>query len=240
MWVTPEWNGIDNQADLIFFILKDQGPIPVEEVFLGPSEEHPEIIDGRFVIPNPTDYYLGKPQKNKPGIFIYLAPDTSKIFNRWNLDIVYDGYDGYHDGYAPNLTINVQTHGSFYDVKNTPGSMTTGGTIRSGENQINFELNSSGSIDQGITFTADYEHYFFDFGTDFETKYKEKKPFFIRQLQDYLLTEEGDYFITEDGDGILVENGTGTGSPVTVDTTGFIGTEDGDPITTESGEQLII
>jgi hypothetical protein len=180
MWVVPQWNGIDNQADLSFEITKAGRSIHDREVFIGPGENHPKSINGVFTINNLNNDLLGLPNKNKDGIYIYIVPDSTRIFNRWCVDIVdvvdgytdgySDGYDGYSDGYrdgyvASSHIIKITTNGSFYDIKKTSDSITSNGKLRSGNNKITYSIVDAASTHEGITLTADYEHYLFDFGS---------------------------------------------------------------------------
>lgn len=161
MWVIPQWNGIDNQSDLTLNITRNNFFIANTSIFLGPGENHPTIINGYFTVNDADGSLLGIPPKNKDGIYLYLAPDASGLFDRWYLDIV----DGYADGYVANqLSISVKTNGAMYDVKKSSASTSNIGTIASGVNSFVYKLKNSGIINEGITFAADYEHYLFDFG----------------------------------------------------------------------------
>lgn len=166
MWVVPQWNGIDNQAEITFEITKDGydgNEVLDRQVFIGANEEHPDIIDGQFSIINNNNFLIGEPNKHKDGIYIYLKQDASGLFNRWYVDVL----DGYADGYVANtLKIKVSTNGRFYDAKKSPNSVSSDGKIISGPGSITYTIKNSTAIAEGFTFTADYEHYLFDFGTD--------------------------------------------------------------------------
>lgn len=194
-WLSPNWNGIDNDADLNFTITKNLLPINSTDVFIGANEAHPTIINNGFLV-NKKNIVTGKPNKNKDGIFIYLDKDISSNFFRWFVNVVdgyadydngkldtdgyldgyLDGYgkldpDGYLDGYSNNYKIILNTNGQFYDNKSI-------GLIK--PNYLNFFTGSSGItvsvdgyglpfINDGITFIADVEHYIFDLGNNINT-----------------------------------------------------------------------
>jgi hypothetical protein len=166
-WVKPEWNGIDNEAELSIKILKNGIPLPAESIFIGVGARHPQPLDGYApVILNSGSNVVGIPNKSRDGVFIYYAPDYSGNFNRWYLDVL-DGYNDGYDGYAKNYNIVVTTSGNFYDVKSTvfPQPPPTD-RIFSGTNSLTYTINTSGTsnVAQGITFVADNHHYLFDFG----------------------------------------------------------------------------
>lgn len=179
MWVIPQWNGIDNQASLSFEITKNGFVISDQEIFIGPGEDHPTSVDGVFEVINLNNSHLGTPNKNKEGIYIYLNPDSTGVFNRWYVDVVdvvdgysepHDGYvdgysDGYSDGYvASSYIIKITTNGVLYDVKKSLSSISNNGRLISGNKKISYTITDAVSTDEGITFTADYEHFLFDFG----------------------------------------------------------------------------
>lgn len=202
MWIIPQWNGIDNQADLIVTIQQDGYFWDGTQIFLGPGEEHPDsITNGTFTITNTNNYYLGTPNKNKDGIYIYLSPDSSGTFNRWYVDIV----DGYSDDYVTDLlTINIQTPGVFYDVKKSSNSVSSNGVLRSGRHEITYKVTNPVSVDEGITFTADYEHYLFDFGNPHINTYTVRDiPLISVASPPYLTTEDGEALTTERGEILL-------------------------------------
>lgn len=158
MWVVPQWKGIDNQSNLTFEIIQDGYSLSDQKIFIGQGEDHPISINGIFSVNNIS---VGIPNKNKDGIYIYLDTDNSGLFNRWYVDIV----DGYSDGYVSDLlSIKISTNGKMYDVKKSTSSISSNGILTSGINSISYKLTNPAFINEGITFTADYEHFLFDFG----------------------------------------------------------------------------
>lgn len=162
-WILPQWNGIDNKADLFINIFKDYAPIRPQEVFIGPAQAQPIYVNGNTFKVNTADFnVLGKPNQNKNGVFIYYAPDITGLFDRWYIDVI----DGYADGYSiKNYAININTDGRFYDVKSTVFPLPPSSTIRSTNNSVKFYINGTADPMQGITFVADNPHYIFDFGS---------------------------------------------------------------------------
>ncbi len=223
MWVVPQWNGIDNQADLSFEITKDGIPILDQEIFIGPGEDHPTSVDGIFEVTNINNSCLGIPNKNKDGIYIYLQPDRSGNFNRWYVDIIdvvdgysdgYDGYsedgysDGYHDGYvAFSYLIKITTGGVLYDVKKSTESISTNGRLISGNKKITYNISAASSTEEGITFTADYEHYLFDFGEPDpeETNVALTQDEVIDIVVLPLITENGQEFLLENNELLVIQ-----------------------------------
>ncbi len=153
-WISPFWNGLDNDAELEFTILKNNLPISNLLVFIGGSEYHPE--SNVFKLTKDSDV-SGTPNLNKNGIFIYFDKDVSGKYDRWYF-YVKDGYDGYSSG---GYSIKIKSNGKFYDTKtiNNPAGLFTG------SNLLTYNI-QAGIIDQGLTFISDKEHYILDVGDD--------------------------------------------------------------------------
>lgn len=162
-WVVPQWNGIDNDAELTFNITRDGYAIDPFRVFVGGSEYHP-VIDGKnnFSLSKKSNI-TGRPNKNKDGIFIYYDKDISGSFLRWYVEII-DGY------VAPDnhmYQFQILSSGKFYDVKPIspikPANMST----FTGTSKVNLTIRPTFDgygIDEGITFVSDMEHFILDFG----------------------------------------------------------------------------
>lgn len=161
-WLSPQWNGLDNDADLTFNILKDGYSITASNIFIGAAEYHPSVTNGTFAL-NKNTNVSGTPNTNKDGIYIYYDKDMSGIFSRWYLKII----DGYVDPGSSAYKIKVSSSGGFYDTKSTDIVAPSNLTIFSGVNSINFGFAADGYLNSGITFLSDLEHYILDFG---ETK----------------------------------------------------------------------
>ena len=165
-WVSPHWNGLDNDADLTVTITKDGLPIPSDQVFLGAAENHPQYNFSNSFTTNKRQEVQGLPNLNKDGVYLYYAPDASGLFNRWYLEVV-DGYsDGYNDGYSTAYTIKITTDGKFYDVRSVISPQPTDLQITSGVSTATFVFRGPVPLDVAATFLADFDHYLLDFGID--------------------------------------------------------------------------
>jgi len=174
MWVVPQWDGLDNDAELLFCDLKLDGYLlPANKIFIGAASTNP-IYDAqnKFKVNRNSDDCIpgGVPSKlftEPKGMFIYFDEDIS----RWNM-IVKDGYVAPPDGYVYSGKITAT--GEFYDVKYLPNMGEGTDRLQSAEGNIEFRLTVdndgycfNGPVDgyscDGITFMADEFHYFFDF-----------------------------------------------------------------------------
>jgi len=159
-WIVPEWNGLENDAELIFNITKNNLPINKLDVFIGASEYHPDIVNGQFIL-NKKNNIHGSPNLNKDGIFIYYDKDISGSFNRWYVKIV----DGYVDSGVSTYKFKVTTNGGFYDSKTLTIPKPSNVIMFTGLNTLNVTFNGgSGYLDDGFTFLSDIDHYILDFG----------------------------------------------------------------------------
>lgn len=179
MCVIPDWNGIDNDATLSFYLEKDGYIMSSDQIFIGTSSFHPELDrEGRFTL-NRTD---SKSPEGVPalifartGVFIYYDPDNKQ----WKILA--------KDAPGPTGSFykgNIKTTGDFYDVKFIPSLGELSDVLRSDLENIDFEFYLDGydasspdgyyqgdgytivpgySFD-GIQFMSDDRHYFFDFG----------------------------------------------------------------------------
>lgn len=157
-WIAPQWNGIDNQADIVVSVSLDGYASVPELVFIGSNAYHP--TSSQNITLNPATIRFGKPNESKFGVFIYYAPNSSGSFNQWFVDII----DGYSDGYSnKNYSVSISTTGRFYDVQSTVQPQPPSTQIISGTNTVKFNLNGIPNPAQGISFVADNHHYLFDF-----------------------------------------------------------------------------
>jgi len=162
-WVVPQWNGIDNDAELTFNITRDGYAIDPFRVFIGGAEYHPSIDNKNNFSLSKKSNITGRPNKNKDGIFIYYDKDISGSFFRWYVEII-DGY------VAPDnhmYQFQILSSGKFYDVKPIspvkPANMST----FTGTSKVNLTIRPTFDgygIDEGITFVSDVEHFILDFG----------------------------------------------------------------------------
>jgi len=158
-WVSPQWNGIDNNAELTFNITKDGYQISNLDIFVGASEFHPEITNGSFSL-NKNSGINGTPNFNKDGVYIYYDQDISGNFNRWYIRVI----DGYVTPGSSIFKFKITSTGNFYDSKSLVIPKPANLSIFTGTNSINFTLGSSIAVDSGVTFVSDVEHYLLDFG----------------------------------------------------------------------------
>jgi hypothetical protein len=164
-WIAPQWNGIDNDADLTFTILLNGVAIPANKVFVGASETHPTIINGKFTIDKSSNV-SGMPNTNKDGVFIYYNKDISGNFNRWYVRVI----DGYVSTTSSNYSFTITSNGNFYDAKSMVLPKPSNLTTFTGTNSLKFNITGgSFGIDEGVTFVSDLEHYLLDFGQDITT-----------------------------------------------------------------------
>jgi hypothetical protein len=163
-WVLPQWNGLDNDANLTFGIIRDGYVIDRFRVFIGGSEYHPIIAGGTFTV-NKLANATGKPNTNKDGIFIYYANDISGNFMRWYVEVI----DGYVAPDTHTYNIQITSTGKFYDVKSISLVQPSNMSKFTGSSVVNLTIRPPApgfGIDEGLTFLSDLEHYFLDFGLE--------------------------------------------------------------------------
>ena len=154
-WILPQWNGIDNDAQLTFNITRDGNQIDPIFIFVGASEYHPTLNHGKFVI---NKINTGTPNLNKDGIFIYYDKDLSGAFDRWYVKVI--------DGSSSTYKVTITSNGTFYDSKSISIPKPSNLNIFTGLNSINLTVNGSSTSEEGITFLSDIEHYILDFGQE--------------------------------------------------------------------------
>lgn len=158
-WVTPQWDGIDNDANLIISTFKDGYAFDFSKIFIGASEYHP--LSNKFAI-NKNTITHGLPNLNKDGVFIYYDYDLSKTFKRWFINIV----DGYVTPDTFGYKISIDSDGIFYDVKSVIIPQDAGLKITTKTNNVTFNISNIGYINEGITFVSDLNHYLLDFAKE--------------------------------------------------------------------------
>lgn len=203
MCVIPEWNGIDNDATLSFYLEKDGYALESDKIYIGATSFHPEIDKyGRFTV-NRTDSKSpeGVPALifAKTGTFIYYDPDNKqwKILAKEAPGVIGSVYKG-----------NIRTTGDFYDVKFIPSLGEISDVLRSDLENIDFEFYLDGydssspdgyipgdgysivpgySFD-GIQFMSDDRHYLFDFGLNENQNrfsiYKDGRGYLVFEIWD--------------------------------------------------------
>lgn len=159
-WLIPQWNGIDNDAALSFNITKDGYEIDSSNIFVGAAEYHPTISNGNFILDKNSNV-IGKPNKNKDGIFIYYDLDINNNFNRWFIEII----DGYVFDNDSKYKIKITSTGNFYDVQNVTLPKSSNVSIFTGTNSVSLTVSPIGTgVKEGVSFISDIEHYIFDVG----------------------------------------------------------------------------
>lgn len=157
-WITPQWNGLDNDANITFSILKDGYNIDSSEVFVGAAENHPTIENGSFSLRKGDG--IGTPNTNKDGVYIYYDSDFTNSYDRWYVKVI----DGYVENLSSNYKIKILTDGKFYDSKSIVLPKPSNMKITTGTRSITLDITGGSIMDHGITFLADLEHYIFDIG----------------------------------------------------------------------------
>ncbi len=158
-WLSPQWNGLDNNATLTFKILKDGYSLSKNKIFIGASEFHP--TNNIFSL-NKDQEVIGIPNFNKDGVYIYYCKDGYDNFNRWHVRVI----DGYIIPNISNYTFDIQSTGNFYDNKSITLPSPSNLIITTGINNIKFSITGGGKIDEGITFLSDNLYYLLDLGED--------------------------------------------------------------------------
>lgn len=157
-WITPQWNGLDNDADVTFSILKDGYEIDSYDIFIGSAENHPEIINGSFTLNK--NNAIGTPNTNKDGVYLYYDKDFTESYDRWYVKVI----DGYVQDDSSNYKIKISTNGKFYDSKSISLPKPSNVKITTTSRNITLDITGGIDLDNGITFLADLEHYIFDVG----------------------------------------------------------------------------
>lgn len=161
-WVIPQWNGLDNDAELTFNILRNGSTINENLVFIGGGEYHPEINNGIFSL-NKNSNVDGTPIKNKDGIFIYYNANDG--YEKWYFEVI----DGYVSPGA-NYKIKINSSGNFYNFAALPNPSGTASTF-SGKNSLNINISDGYNVNLGWSFVSDLNHYLLDFGEDNKNRF---------------------------------------------------------------------
>ncbi|HEY5268412.1 MAG TPA: hypothetical protein VII94_04735, partial [Candidatus Saccharimonadales bacterium] len=162
-WILPQWNGLDNDANLTFTITVNGQPIKPFNVFVGGSGYHPIMSNSSFIL-NKESNVTGLPNTNKDGVFIYYANDPSGNFQRWYIRVI-DGYVAF-----PNFNtykFQIASSGKFYDLKPISGVKPSNMTTFTGTSNVNLTVTplvDGYGINEGVTFLSDSDKYILDFG----------------------------------------------------------------------------
>jgi len=179
-WIIPEWDGLDNDATLEFSsVIKDGYVLSANNIYIGASSYNPTFdIYGNFSVHrDDANSPLGLPSAvfTQTGLFIYY----DDIEKKWNV-LAKDVSDSVVKKYSGKIV----SSGEVYNVKFIPGLGDISDVLRSITNEIEFTFNidsndlsspdgynsSDGYVPgysfDGITFMADNNHYFLDFGVN--------------------------------------------------------------------------
>lgn len=200
-WIIPEWDGLDNDANLVLTLTLDGYVLPSSRVYIGSDSHNPVYDDNNSFVLNrkdePSPIGLPSALYMQTGVFIYYD-ETAK---RWKIYA--------KDDVTANHTYsgNVVSSGEVYDAQFIPGLGELDDILRSGTNRIDFQFNidsqdqssedgydgyhdgyQDGYSFDGISFMADDEHYLFDFGssdnTDRFSLYKDGRGFLNFRVYD--------------------------------------------------------
>ncbi len=194
-WVIPEWDGLDNDATLTFLnVARDGYLLEPEDIYIGVSGAHPEIVDGAFSVSRTGDPSpIGVPAAMvvvDRGLFVFFDSDEG----RWKV-VAKDTPEPVGDGYF--YTGSIALDGEFYDVQ-LLDSVGTLDFVRTGIETMEFGFEVAGDgycLDgytgypcPGLAFMADQQHYFFDFqkspGQDRMSLYKDGSGFLNFEVWD--------------------------------------------------------
>lgn len=187
-WIIPEWNGLDNDATLTFYLTKDGYVVDNTNIYIGSSSFNPEYDSNNKFTLNKNDILspIGLPSTiyTSTGVFIYFDTDI----NQWKV-LIRDLTDNESEYYGL-----ITTTGEFYNSKIIPGLKELGDVFKTKSKSIEFTfkidsqdaLYPDGYQDgysvtdgyypldgyvpgysfDGIQFMSDEEHYIFDLGKE--------------------------------------------------------------------------
>lgn len=148
-WFKNGIDVIDNSAMISVSIKGDGTFAPPEYIHIGAQEYHPSA-SGVFTI-SKNSIVVGKPQLNKPGIFIFI--DTEDGIEKWRLFITNGSIT------TQQIEIKVTSNHRVYAVNKDssgPESLTTQ------QNGFVFKITSQPASDLRLSFIAREEKYIFD------------------------------------------------------------------------------
>ncbi len=159
-WLTPDWNGIANDATLNFKIYLNNTLLPKEYIFIGENSENPETLtDGSFNLNRITSSFScnGLPYNytiDGYGAFIFYNTTS----NHWNCLFTGD------DGYVYDSTIT--TSGEFYNVTSVDNLLGPNDILRTSKTKILSKMVIDSDDGYGLSFVSDDIHYILDSGED--------------------------------------------------------------------------
>jgi len=193
MYVTPNWNGIDNDAEITYSIKRDGITLTADHIWIGSLNNHPTIDTNNNFTISKTELTYGVPSNlysnnlDTYGVYIYYDVDS----NNWKM-IAKDTRGNFLLTHKYDITI--QTNGEFYNVKplletmNFEDSMTTASkkvVIKMIISDTEDDLPKSHYSIDGIQFMSDCEHYLFDYLADSD-KEKENRISILKDGNGYL------------------------------------------------------
>lgn len=159
-WIFPQWNGLDNDATLIWTITQDGYAIDTTKVFIGGGEYHPTLdLQNNFTL-NKFSQVNGIPNFNKDGIFIYYTNDPTNSYQRWYVQLI----DGYVSPDTSTYKFVINSSGKFYDLQSLTFPQPSNLTKTTSLSKATVNIVADGYIDEGFTFVSDVDHYILDLG----------------------------------------------------------------------------
>lgn len=156
-WIIPRWDGIDNDADIEFYITHDGSAYPSNKIFIGAFETHPNYSKANSFKLNKQNIAIGKPNFNKNGIYIYYDKDTTGAYYRWYVRSVNNS-----ENRSFKTIIKASTDGFFFDPRVLSESSNSG--LTTSDTSLIFDVSGSYGITRQASFVCDTHHYILDFG----------------------------------------------------------------------------
>lgn len=181
MFAVPNWNGIDNDATITYTILRDGLPLTSDHIWIGSNNTHPTLNDDKTFSVSKTPLAFGIPSdisnsdSNSWGAYIYFDVDS----NNWKF-FVKDTPGNMLVTHTYKATL--QTNGEFHNVKSVLQTVNNEDGVTSSSKKLTLNMTISDSeLDgyalnmevfgysfDGIQFTSDCKHYFFDYVADLD------------------------------------------------------------------------
>ena len=161
-WISPQWDGIDNNSNLKIKIKQNNNNINNDIVYVGLYSDNPLIIDGYINI-SKNNIIIGKPNINRDGIYIYYDKNIDNENYKWYIVV----NDGYQNSNSSIYSISIISDGSIYDVKSITVPKPSFIKTITSKNSITLNIDNNGlPINDGINFVSDYSYYLFDYGKE--------------------------------------------------------------------------
>lgn len=176
-WITPNWDGLDNNNDVVFEITKNNINVSDEIIFVGSNNLHPTITDGKVIV-NKKDIAQGPPSDGYLNKGIYIFYD--RISDTQSLNGVYVPHSfrwfvilNLSD--AQSYSIKISNNGSLYNLVfgSLPDYFTSNAnyvpsqiTKYTGHNFISMKYTATSLVI--YSFISNNEKYILDVGEDLD------------------------------------------------------------------------